>query len=113
MANFKRQMQRGTSVAAGPLRPHGNRANTAQAAAFWAGGGGNFPETIEYLIIAGGGGAGGRGGGGGAGGYRTSVIGATTGGGGSAESVLSVSVGTSIYNCPANMITHIKIEVAA
>ena len=54
------------------------------------------PYTVEYLVIAGGGGAGNfRGGGGGAGGYINATVGETTGGGGSAESVLTLSSGTS------------------
>lgn len=48
MPNFKRQMAGGTSVAAGPLRPHGNRASTAQAASYWGGGG------ITYNVATGG-----------------------------------------------------------
>lgn len=49
--------------------------------------------TIEYLVIAGGGGT--AAGGGGAGGYRSSVTGELSGGGASAESPLSLAVGTS------------------
>jgi hypothetical protein len=92
MANFKRQMQGGTSVAAGPLRPHGNRANTAQAAAFWAGGG-PLPVAFEYLVIGGGNG-GDAGPGGNAGGYRTNVAGSTNGFGASLEPVLELGAGT-------------------
>lgn len=62
---------------------------------------GNIGSRVEYLVVAGGGGgANGNsgtnwsGGGGGAGGYRCSVDGENTGGGLSAESPISVTVGT-------------------
>lgn len=82
MANFKRQMQGGTSVAAGALRPHSNRLGTGQAAAYWAGGSAPPIPSIQFLVIAGGGGGGvggGGEGGGGAGGYRNSVPGELSG----------------------------------
>ena len=51
--------------------------------------------TAEYLVVAGGGGGGNyTGGGGGAGGYRSSVTGEASGGGASAESALSIALGT-------------------
>ena len=49
---------------------------------------------VEYLVIAGGGGGGSNGGGGGAGGYRSSVSGESSGGGASAETPLTMGVGT-------------------
>jgi hypothetical protein len=65
-----------------------------------AGGGGAGAFTAEYLVVAGGGGSGAGGGtvraagGGGAGGYRSSVTGESSGGGASAESALSIALGT-------------------
>ena len=56
--------------------------------------------TAEYLVVAGGGGGGSSvhnshaGGGAGAGGYRSSVTGESSGGGASAESALSIALGT-------------------
>jgi hypothetical protein len=56
------------------------------------------PLFVEYLVIAGGGGGGDgidqAGGGGGAGGYRSSITGESSGGGASAESALSLALGT-------------------
>ena len=58
-----------------------------------AGAGGPSSVTVDYLVVAGGGsGAIRTGAGGGAGGYRTSA--GTSGGGASAESALTLSVGT-------------------
>ena len=57
----------------------------------------NYTYSASYLVIAGGGGGGNYsnpGGGGGAGGYRTSVTGQSSGGGGSAESAITLTVGT-------------------
>ncbi len=53
------------------------------------------PITVNFLVIGGGGAGGTRhAGGGGAGGYRCSVTGETSGGGSSAESPLSIVLGT-------------------
>lgn len=55
----------------------------------------SYPYDVEYVVVAGGGGGGTtRGGGAGAGGYRSSVSGENSGGGNSAESVLTVTPGT-------------------
>jgi len=61
-----------------------------------------FPVSVEYVVVAGGGAGAsaqststrGAGGGGGAGGYRSSVAGESSGGGASAETPLTLSVGT-------------------
>jgi hypothetical protein len=52
--------------------------------------------SVEYLVVAGGGGAAGynSSGGGGAGGFRTNVVGATSGRNSSAESSMTISLGT-------------------
>ena len=72
MANFKRQMSGGASVAAGALRPHSNRLGTGQAASYWKGGGGGAIPGLQFVVVGGGETTYGHGGGGG-GSYRSSV----------------------------------------
>jgi hypothetical protein len=93
MGLINNSMSGGRSVSAGSLNPRTGRGPTAQAAAYWSGGGPNFPTLVEYLVVAGGAGGGGPGGntagpgGGGAGGARTGNL-ATSGG-----QALTVTVG--------------------
>jgi hypothetical protein len=98
MANFKRQMSGGASVAAGPLRPHGNRLATGQVDSYWKGGGGGGPiPGLQYLVLGGGNAAGGTyHGGGSAGSYRSSIAGETSARGAALESVLEVPTGTAL-----------------
>ena len=70
-----------------------DRQRQRERGTFSGGGAGAF--TAEYLVVAGGGGGGNfTAGGGGAGGYRSSVTGEASGGGASAESALSIALGT-------------------